>query len=116
MVGAVEQKLRPAGDGAELADDQPLVVDGIVVEHVVFLKVPGVVDEVVVHGVIPHDDGGIGHHVLQIDRAVPLGAGIDLPLRDHLKNLLSVLCLADDPAQHNAALHAYHLTQIKIVA
>ena len=85
VVGAVEQELGPAGDGAEFADDKPLMVDGVVVEHIIALKIPGVVDKVVVYGVVPHGDGGVGHHVLQINCAVPLGTGINLPLRNHDK-------------------------------
>ena len=84
MVGAVEQELCAAGDGTELADHQPLPVDGIVVEHIVALEIPGVVDKIVVDGVVPHRDGGVCHHILQINGAVPLGAGIDFPLRDHM--------------------------------
>ena len=68
---------------------KPLVVDGIVVEHVIALKIPGVVDEVVVDGVLAHGNGRVVHRVLQVDRAVPLGAGINFPLRDHLAYLLS---------------------------
>ena len=39
MVGAVEQEPGPAGDGAEPADHQPVLVDGIVIQHIVFFKV-----------------------------------------------------------------------------
>ena len=85
MVGAVEQELGSAGDGAELADDQPLVVDRVVVEDVVALKIPGIVDKIVIDGVVPHRNGGVVHHILQVDRAVPLRAGINFPLRDHDK-------------------------------
>ena len=58
-------------------------VNGVVVEDIVTLKVFGVVDKVVVNCIVSHRDRGVSHHILQVDRAVPLGAGIDLPLRDH---------------------------------
>ena len=45
VIGAVEQELRAAGDGAELADDQSLVIDGIVVQYTIALKIPGIVDK-----------------------------------------------------------------------
>ncbi len=49
MVGAVEQKLRPACNGAEFAYPEPLVVYRIMVKHVVTLKLARVVNEVVVY-------------------------------------------------------------------
>ena len=65
MVGRVEDKLRPADDGAVLSDDQPVMVAlGIVVQHVVPLEVPGVVDKIVIDGVRPHLYGRICDHVL----------------------------------------------------
>ena len=56
MVGAVEEKLCPAGDGAEFSDHQPVVVDGIVIQHIVPLKSNGVMDKVVIHSVVSHED------------------------------------------------------------
>ena len=38
MIGTVEQELRTAGNGTELADYQPLVVDRIMVKHIVPLE------------------------------------------------------------------------------
>ena len=38
MVGTVEQEFRAAGNGTELADYQPLVVDRIMVKHIVSLE------------------------------------------------------------------------------
>ena len=49
MVGAVEQKLRPACNGAEFAYPEPLMVYRIMVKHVVTLKLAQVVNEVVVY-------------------------------------------------------------------
>ncbi len=49
MVGAVEQKLRPACNGAEFAYPEPLMVYRIMVKHVVTLKLARVVNEVVVY-------------------------------------------------------------------
>ena len=59
---------------AELADDQLVPVDGGVVEHVVPLEVPGVVDEVVVHGVVPHLEVGVRDGGFQVD-------GLGVPVR-----------------------------------
>ena len=64
VIGAGKQELRPAGNGAEFPDLQPVAVDGVMIEHIVFLKISGVVHEVVVHRVIPYLNICPGHHVL----------------------------------------------------
>ena len=43
MVCAVEKKLRAAGYRAELADNQPVVIDGVMIENVVLLELRRVV-------------------------------------------------------------------------
>ena len=84
MVGRVEDKLRPTGDGAVLSDDQPVMVAlRIVVQHVVPLEIPGVVDKIVIDGVRPHLYGRICDHVLQVHGAVSLRAGIYFPFGYH---------------------------------
>ncbi len=65
VVGAGEQEFRAAGDGAEFADDQPVLVDRVVVEDVVLLEGPGIVAEVVVHGKVAHLNGGVGDDVFR---------------------------------------------------
>ena len=59
MVGAGEQKLCPAGDGAEFPNHKFVMVDRIVVQHIVLFKLPRVMDEVVIHGKIPDHDVGM---------------------------------------------------------
>ena len=80
MVGAGKEKLRPAGDGAELSDGQPVPVDGVVVEYVVGLKFRGVVDKIVVHGVISHGNIGICNHRPQVNGLPVPGAGVNFLL------------------------------------
>ena len=48
MVGAGEQKLCPAGDGTKFSDDKFVMVDRIMVQYIVLLKLPRVIDEVVI--------------------------------------------------------------------
>ena len=48
MVGAGEQKLCPAGDGAKFPDHKFVMVDRIVVQYIVLLKLPRVFDKVVI--------------------------------------------------------------------
>ena len=56
MVGAGEQKLCAAGDGAKFSDHKFIVVDRIVVQHIVFLKLSRVVDKIVVDGKVSDAD------------------------------------------------------------
>ena len=78
MVGAGEQKLCPAGDGTKFSDDKFVMVDRIVVQYIVFLKLPWVIDEVVIHGKVPDKDVGIFDDIFQINGFVVVGARINL--------------------------------------
>ena len=49
-----EEELRPAGDGTKLPDDQLVVIERMMIENIVFLKLSGVPNEVVVHGILSH--------------------------------------------------------------
>ena len=77
MVGAGEQKLCAAGDGAKFADYKPIMVDRIVVQHIVLLKLPWVFDKVVVHGEVPDNDVRILHDTFQINRFMVVCARIN---------------------------------------
>lgn len=68
MVGAVEQKLRPACNGAEFAYPEPLMVYRIMVKHVVTLKLARVVNEVVVYSVVAHFNRRVGHYGVEVHR------------------------------------------------
>ncbi len=93
MVGAGEQKLCPAGDGAKFSDDKFVMVDRIVVQYIVLLKLPRVIDEVVIHGKVPHKDVGVFDDIFQIYGFVVVGARInvlwihDLPSSRSYENL-----------------------------
>ena len=84
MVGTGEQKLCAAGDGTKFADYKPIMVDWIVVQHIVPLKLPWVVDKVVVHGEVPDNDVGILHDAFQINRLMVVCARINFPLNSWL--------------------------------
>ena len=93
MVGAGEQELDAAGKGAEFADDQPVVVDGIVVKDVVLFKQAGVVYKIIVHSKVPDGDVGVGDGGFQIDGLAVAGAGIkDIGNGFHAGFLLEWLC------------------------
>ena len=77
MVGAGEEELCPAGNGAKTANTQLVAVDGVVVEHIVLLETSGVLDKVVVHGKVPHLDVGVGDDALEVNGLPVVGAGID---------------------------------------
>ena len=65
MICAVEQEFCPAGDGTEFSDPQPVSVDGVVVQHIVFLEISRIMDKIVVEGERSDFDHGIVHNVFQ---------------------------------------------------
>ena len=65
MVRAREEKLRAARNRAELADDQPIPIDGIVIQHIVLFKPRRVVNKVVVYRVVANDDIRVCDNVLK---------------------------------------------------
>ncbi len=38
MIGTVEQKFRTASNGTEFTNNQPLLMDGVMIQHIVFLE------------------------------------------------------------------------------
>ena len=78
MVGAGEQKLCPAGDGAKFSDDKFVMVERIVVQYIVLLKLLRVIDEVVIHGKVPDKDVRIFDDIFQIYSFVVVGARINV--------------------------------------
>ena len=78
MVGAGEQKLCPAGDGTKFSNDKFVMVDRIVVQYIVFLKLPWVIDEVVIHGKVPDKNVGIFDDIFQINGFVVVCARINI--------------------------------------
>lgn len=78
MIGASEQKLCPAGDRAKFSNDKFVMVDRIVVQYIVLLKLPWVMDKVVIHGKVPDKDVGIFDDIFQIYGCVVVGARINI--------------------------------------
>jgi len=76
MIGTVEQELCPAGNGAEFPDFQPISIDGILVEDIMLFKFSGVMDKVMVHGIIPHGNGRVRDGIFQINRPCIVKTGI----------------------------------------
>lgn len=66
----------PQADGAEFADDQPVLVDRVVVQDVVLFELCRVVHEIVVDRVVADLDIGVVDHRIQIDRPAVVRAGI----------------------------------------
>ena len=71
----VKRKTAPQAMEQNFPHHQPVVIDGVVVEDVVLLEVPGVGAEVVVHGKVAHLNGGVGDNVFGIDRGFVPGRG-----------------------------------------
>ena len=48
MVGAVKKEAGTTGDGAELSDNQPVMIDWIMVQYIVLLKISGIIYKIVI--------------------------------------------------------------------
>ena len=83
MIGAGEQKLCPAGDGAKFPDHKLVVVDGIVVQYIVLLKISGIIYKIVIHGIISHDNAGVSDYIFQINRFPILSAWVNFMFVHH---------------------------------
>ena len=78
MIGTSKQKLCSAGDGTKFSDDKFVMVDRIVIQYIVLLKLPRIIDEVVIHGKVPDKDVGIFDDIFQINGFVVVGARINV--------------------------------------
>lgn len=67
MICTVEKKLRAAGNGAEFSDDQPFVIDRIVVQHIVLLKIRRIFFKVIVDRIVADRNIRVGDYILQIN-------------------------------------------------
>lgn len=66
MVGAIEQETSATGDRAKLTDNQPVMVNRIMVKNIILLKINRIIYKVVIHGVVAHNDAGIDNNIFQI--------------------------------------------------
>ena len=69
MVGTVEQEFRAAGNGTELADYQPLVVDRVMVKHIILLEKQRVGHKIIIDGIVSHLDRRVFHDGIQVQRS-----------------------------------------------
>ena len=72
MVGTVEQKFCSAGNRTELPDLQSVMVDRVVIQDIVFFKIPRVVYKIIVEREITNLNIRVCDNVLQIhNRIIP---------------------------------------------
>lgn len=94
MVGAGEKEFDTARKGTKFADDQAVMVDGVVVKNIVLFKLAGVVYKIIVHGKVPDGDAGVGDGGFQINGLAVAGTGIkDMRNGFHAGFLLEWLCM-----------------------
>lgn len=77
MVCAGEEKSGAAGDGTEFADSQCIVVYRIMVKDISGFKFQGIMDEIIVDGIVSDKDVRPRNGRLQINGFPILAAGID---------------------------------------
>ena len=63
MISTVKKKLYTTGNGAEFSNNEPVSIDGIVIQNIVFLKFSGGIDKIIIDSKISYLDIGIGDHI-----------------------------------------------------
>lgn len=76
MVGTVKKKLCPTGNRTEFADYQAVLVDRIMIEDIILLKLSRVIYKVIVNGVITNYDIRIVDNGIQINSLIIAGTRI----------------------------------------
>lgn len=76
MVGTVKKKLCPTGNRTEFTDYQAVLVDRIMIEDIILLKLSRVIYKVIVYGVITNYDIRIVDNGIQIDSLIIVGTRI----------------------------------------
>ena len=52
MIGTVEQKFRTASNGTEFTNNQPLLMDGVMIQHIVFLEQQRVSYKIILNSIV----------------------------------------------------------------
>ena len=52
MIGTVEQKFRTASNGTEFTNNQPLLMDGVMIQHIVFLEQQRVSYKIIINSIV----------------------------------------------------------------
>ena len=76
MVGTVKKKLCPTGNRTEFADYQAVLVDRIMIEDIILLKLSRIIYEVIVYSIITNYDIRIVDNGIQIDSLIIVGTRI----------------------------------------
>ena len=66
VVRTVEQESGAACNGTEFPDDKPVLIDRIMVKHIIPLKIPWVMDKIIINCKFPYFYIGILNYILQI--------------------------------------------------
>lgn len=76
MVGTVKKKLCSTGNRTEFADYQAVLVDRVMIEDIILLKLSRVIYEVIVNSAITNYDIRIVDNGIQIDSLIIIGTRI----------------------------------------
>ena len=68
MVRTVKQEFRSACNGAEFPDYKSVMIDGIVIQNIIFLKLSRIIYKIVVYRIISNFDIRISNSIFKINR------------------------------------------------
>ena len=77
MVCTVEQEFCSAGNRAKLTDYQFVLVDRVLIQNIIFLKILRVPDKIIIYCVIADYDTGIVNDIFQVNSFFVFLAGIN---------------------------------------
>ena len=75
MVGTVKKKLCPTGNGTEFSDNQAVLIDRIMIENIILLKLGRVIYKIIVYGIITNYNIRIIDNGIQINSLIIIVRG-----------------------------------------
>ena len=80
MVGTVKKKLCPTGNGTEFSDNQAVLIDRIMIENIILLKLGRVIYKIIVYGIITNYNIRIIDNGIQIRKRSQLSWATNLTI------------------------------------
>ena len=106
MICACEYKFCTTGNRAELSNHKSVMIDRVMIQHIILLKITRIVSKIVIHCIITNLNIGISNYIFQINCFGITCTGIYSIFRySHVitsKNLLNML---DYIGYYNTTLH-----------
>lgn len=78
MIRTVENKGGATGYRTKLSNDQLIIIDGIVIQHIVLLKLTGIIAKIVIDCIISDRNSRSRNRCIQINRLIIVASRVKL--------------------------------------